>query len=166
MAVDTLGQLLAVHITPAILLPRRRVVERSFGWLNRFRRLARDYERLPETLAGLHFVVFAVLMPVHFAALNTSALHALTGLQVVMQVCVSAQLRVLKKFGAIVRSRYIVTVITILQGCPIYGTALKMGIASDNNEIFDFIGGLTFVYVIIYIFILIALSKPAFRPEL
>ena len=26
-----------------VLLPRRWVVERSFGWLNRFRRLARDY---------------------------------------------------------------------------------------------------------------------------
>ena len=133
MAVDTLGQLLAVHVTPAneqeraqvselarrvqqatgqtvkvafadqgytgeepaqaaldegmelqviklaeakkgfVLLPRRWVVERSFGWLNRFRRLARDYERLPETLAGLHFVIFAVLMLVHFAALNNSA---------------------------------------------------------------------------------------------
>jgi transposase len=48
-----------------VLLPRRWVVERSFGWLNRFRRLARDYERLPETLAGLHFVVFAKLMLVH-----------------------------------------------------------------------------------------------------
>ena len=45
-----------------VLLPRRWVVERSFGWLNRFRRLTRDYERLPETLAGLHFVVFAMLM--------------------------------------------------------------------------------------------------------
>ena len=125
MAVDTLGQLLAVHVTPAneqeraqvaelsrqvqqvtgqtvkvafadqgyageeaaqaardegidlqviklqeakkgfVLLPRRWVVERSFGWLNRFRRLARDYERLPETLAGLYFVVFAMLMLVH-----------------------------------------------------------------------------------------------------
>jgi transposase len=125
MAVDTLGQLLAVHVTPAneqeraqvaelarqvqqatgrtvklafadqgytgqepaqaaqdegielqviklseakkgfVLLPRRWVVERSFGWLNRFRRLARDYERLPETLAGLHFVVFAMPMLVH-----------------------------------------------------------------------------------------------------
>ncbi|MGF6673793.1 transposase [Paraburkholderia sp. WSM4174] len=125
MAVDTLGQLLAVHVTPAneqeraqvadlarqvqqatgetvkvafadqgytgeapaqaaraqgidfqvvkldeakkgfVLLPRRWVVERSFGRLNRFRRLARDYERLPETLAGLHFDVFAMLMLVH-----------------------------------------------------------------------------------------------------
>ncbi|MGF6472760.1 IS5 family transposase [Paraburkholderia youngii] len=127
MAVDTLGNLLAVHITPAneqeraqvaelarqvqqvtgqtvkvafadqgytgedaaqaardegielqviklpeakkgfVLLPRRWVVERSFGWLNRFRRLTRDYERLPQTLAGLHFVVFAMLMLVHAA---------------------------------------------------------------------------------------------------
>jgi transposase len=45
-----------------VLLPRRWVVERSFAWTSRFRRLARDYERLPETLAGLHFVAFACLM--------------------------------------------------------------------------------------------------------
>lgn len=45
-----------------ILLPRRWVVERSFAWTTRFRRLARDYERLPETLAGLHFLAFAMLM--------------------------------------------------------------------------------------------------------
>jgi transposase len=38
------------------------VVERSFGWLARFRRLSRDYERLPEVLSGLHFLVFAMLM--------------------------------------------------------------------------------------------------------
>jgi transposase len=45
-----------------VLLPRRWVVERSFAWLARFRRLARDYERLPATLIGLHFVAFACLM--------------------------------------------------------------------------------------------------------
>lgn len=45
-----------------ILLPRRWVVERSFGWVARFRRLARDYERLPETLLGLQFVAFSTLM--------------------------------------------------------------------------------------------------------
>jgi transposase len=45
-----------------VLLPRRWVVERSFAWSARFRRLARDYERLPTTLAGFHFVAFACLM--------------------------------------------------------------------------------------------------------
>jgi transposase len=45
-----------------VLLPRRWVVERSFGWMARFRRLARDYERLSETLEGLHYVAFATLM--------------------------------------------------------------------------------------------------------
>ena len=45
-----------------VLLPRRWVVERSFAWMARFRRLARDYERLASTLAGLHFAAFAILM--------------------------------------------------------------------------------------------------------
>ncbi len=46
----------------SVLLPRRWVVERSFAWTARFRRLARDYERLPQTLAGLHFLAFAILL--------------------------------------------------------------------------------------------------------
>ena len=122
MAVDTLGNLLALHVTPAnaddraevgrlaqavqdttgesvdiafvdagyngpnaaaaaqvhgielvvvklpeakkgfVLLPRRWVIERSFGWTTRFRRLVRDYERYASTLAGLHFVAFVCLM--------------------------------------------------------------------------------------------------------
>jgi len=45
-----------------VLLPRRWVVERSFGWLARFRRLARDYERLAQSLVGFHLVAFAILM--------------------------------------------------------------------------------------------------------
>jgi transposase len=129
MAVDTLGHLLALHVTPAneqdraqvkqlltqvqavtaesvevafvdqgytgdqpiqdaaaqgirlevvklpetkkgfVLLPRRWVVERSFAWAARFRRLARDYERLPETLAGLHFLAFALLLLKRFVEL-------------------------------------------------------------------------------------------------
>lgn len=112
LAVDTLGHLLALHVSPAnvqdrdavaalaksvqeatgdhvtlafvdagytgeeparnaeeygitlavVKLPRRWVVERSFAWTTRFRRLVRDYERLPETLAGLHLVAFVFLM--------------------------------------------------------------------------------------------------------
>lgn len=44
-----------------VLLPRRWVVERTFGWLNRFRRLARDYERLSENLAGYHWLAAIML---------------------------------------------------------------------------------------------------------
>jgi transposase len=44
-----------------VLLPRRWVVERDFAWASRIRRLVKDYERLPATLAGLHFVAFACL---------------------------------------------------------------------------------------------------------
>jgi transposase len=56
-----------------VLLPRRWVVERSFAWVARFRRLARDYERLPETLIGMHFLVFSILMLANAAPLLQSA---------------------------------------------------------------------------------------------
>lgn len=122
MAVDTLGHLLALHVTPAnvddraevgrlaeaiqdatgetvtlayvdqgytgekpaeaaqqqgitlevvklpeakrgfVLLPRRWVVERSFAWATRCRRLVKDYERYASTLAGLHVVAFVSFM--------------------------------------------------------------------------------------------------------
>ena len=52
-----------------VLLPRRWVVERSFAWAARFRRLARDDERLPETLAGLHFLALAILLLKRFVTL-------------------------------------------------------------------------------------------------
>ncbi len=45
-----------------VLLPRRWVVERTFGWLGRFRRLARDYERLTQTLEGWHWLAFVALL--------------------------------------------------------------------------------------------------------
>jgi len=57
-----------------VLLPRRWVVERSFGWKARFRRLARDYEHLPDTLAGLHYLAFAILMLKNFVSLMAHAL--------------------------------------------------------------------------------------------
>jgi transposase len=45
-----------------VLLPKRWVVERSFAWAARFRRLARDYERLDTSLKGFHFIAFACIM--------------------------------------------------------------------------------------------------------
>ena len=45
-----------------VLLPKRWVVERSFGWAARFRRLSRDYERLASTLSGTHWLAFVGLM--------------------------------------------------------------------------------------------------------
>ena len=53
-----------------VLLPRRWVVERSFGWGARFRRLARDYERLALTMQQLHFLAFVGLMLTKAATLN------------------------------------------------------------------------------------------------
>ena len=56
-----------------VLLPRRWVVERSQAWMTRFRRLAKDYERLPETIVGLHFVAFAILMAQQLVKLLTES---------------------------------------------------------------------------------------------
>ena len=55
-----------------VVLPKRGIVERSFAWKTRFRRLVRDYERLPETVAGLHFLAFAVLMAARLLATQTT----------------------------------------------------------------------------------------------
>ena len=49
-----------------VLLPKRWVVERSFAWMSRFRRLVRDFERLPEVFAGLHFAMFGILLVTKF----------------------------------------------------------------------------------------------------
>ena len=69
-------QLAVVELSEAkrgfVLLPRRWVVERDFAWAARFRRLARDYERLATTLAGLHLLAFACLMLHRFILLTLS----------------------------------------------------------------------------------------------
>jgi transposase len=52
-----------------VLLPRRWVVERNFGWAARCRRLTRDHECLPGVLAGLHCFTCAILMLARFVAL-------------------------------------------------------------------------------------------------
>lgn len=56
-----------------VLLPRRWVVERSFAWLTRFRRLAKDYERLASTLKGMHLAAFAIVMLARLANWSESA---------------------------------------------------------------------------------------------
>lgn len=55
------------------VLPRRWVVERDFGWAALFRRLARDYERLPQLVAGLTFLAVVCLMLPHLIHLSASA---------------------------------------------------------------------------------------------
>ena len=56
-----------------VLLPRRWVIERSFGWMSRFRRLARDCERLAEMLAGFHLVAFGMIMLHRLVALQPAS---------------------------------------------------------------------------------------------
>lgn len=45
-----------------VLLPKRWIVERTFAWTARFRRLARDLERLQGTLLGFHWLALSVLL--------------------------------------------------------------------------------------------------------
>ena len=55
--------------TGFVLLPRRWVVERTFGWLGRWRRLSKDYEELPKvseamvTLAMIRLMVHRLAHP-------------------------------------------------------------------------------------------------------
>lgn len=44
------------------VLPRRWVVERTFGWLGRYRRLSKDYEYLPETSEAFIRIAMTRLM--------------------------------------------------------------------------------------------------------
>jgi putative transposase len=44
------------------LLPRRWVVERTFGWLGRYRRLSKDYERLPASSEAMVYWAMTRLM--------------------------------------------------------------------------------------------------------
>lgn len=60
------------------LLPQRWVVKRSFGWMARFRRLTRDCERLPETLATSHYLAFTMLVLRNFVSLMAQSYKFIT----------------------------------------------------------------------------------------
>jgi transposase len=60
--------------TGFVLLPRRWVVERTFGWLGRWRRLARDYEELPEVSEAMVKLATIRLMRQRFAYPNRKLL--------------------------------------------------------------------------------------------
>jgi len=44
------------------VLPKRWIVERTFGWLNGYRRLSKDYERLPEMSEAAIYAVMTRIM--------------------------------------------------------------------------------------------------------
>jgi putative transposase len=45
-----------------VVLPRRWVVERTFAWLGKYRRLSKDYEALPETSEAMIYAAMTHLM--------------------------------------------------------------------------------------------------------
>jgi len=51
------------------VLPRRWVVERTFGWLNRWRRLSKDYEQLPQTSEAMIYATMSLIMTRRLARL-------------------------------------------------------------------------------------------------
>jgi transposase len=45
------------------VLPKRWIVERTFAWLSRFRRLARDFERYARTVAAfIHLAMIRIML--------------------------------------------------------------------------------------------------------
>jgi putative transposase len=53
-----------------VVLPTRWIVERTFAWINRYRRHAKDYERLPETSETMIYIAMIALMSKRLARLQ------------------------------------------------------------------------------------------------
>ena len=53
------------------VLPHRWIVERTFGWLSRFRRLSKDYERLPLSGEAMVYIAMITLMTKRLAKQQT-----------------------------------------------------------------------------------------------
>ena len=51
-----------VHAKGFVILPKRWVVERTFAWMNRHRRLSKDYERLTENSEAVMYIAMIDLM--------------------------------------------------------------------------------------------------------
>ena len=67
---EACGWLLSIvkRTTPGFeVLPKRWIVERTFAWLSRYRRLARDYELHPDTVAAMTYAAMVHLMLRRFA---------------------------------------------------------------------------------------------------
>ena len=59
-----------------VLLPHRWVVERTLGWLNRWRRLSKDYERLTDTSETLIYLTMSRLMVRRLARMKVAQVAA------------------------------------------------------------------------------------------
>lgn len=67
---ETCGWLLLIVKRTSVefeVLPKRWIVERTFAWLTRYRRTARDYELLPETVEAQTYAAMVHLMTRRFA---------------------------------------------------------------------------------------------------
>ena len=58
------------------MIPKRWVVERTFAWLGRYRRLSKDYERTPESSVTVVKVamIHVMLKKLHSPKLNESSM--------------------------------------------------------------------------------------------
>jgi putative transposase len=52
----------AADVVGFVVLPRRWVVERTFGWFGRYRGLSKDYEELPESSEAMVVIVMIQVM--------------------------------------------------------------------------------------------------------